>query len=145
MFPAAEWATILRVMRLPLPLLCLGLFASAACGPAPTTCDVETANGLYRVVATPDPEPIPFAELFALDVTITDANAKPVSDATLTFEATMPAHGHGMQTQPTIEALGDGSYRIDGMKFHMRGTWTLTFGVDASAGADTAACEEAFY
>ena len=115
----------------------LGLLL-AACDPAPAACDVESAEGLYRVVAIPDPSPIPFAELFALDVTADGATA-------LTFDATMPAHGHGMQTQPTVESQGDGAFRVEGLKFHMPGSWTLTFELDGPAGADTATCKVAHY
>jgi len=38
----------------------------------------------------------------------------------------MPAHGHGMNTQPEVVAGKEGDYRVDGMLFHMAGEWVIT-------------------
>lgn len=43
------------------------------------------------------------------------------------IEATMPAHGHGMNYRPNVVALGNGRYRAEGLMFHMPGEWELTF------------------
>lgn len=125
----------------------LGLLALSACGGESTSPErsAKTAAGLYTVAWSTDPEQIPFAELFALDVEITNAAGGPVDGATLSLAVEMPAHGHGMQTTATVEPRGDGRYRIEGMKFHMRGTWKLAFTVDAPAGKDEVVFEEAFY
>lgn len=45
--------------------------------------------------------------------------------ATLHVEATMPAHGHGSGTSPTVEALGDGEYRAFPVTFTMPGKWEV--------------------
>ena len=38
----------------------------------------------------------------------------------------MPQHGHGLPTEPAVTAeLGDGRYRIEGVKFNMGGWWEL--------------------
>jgi hypothetical protein len=50
--------------------------------------------------------------------------AKPDS---ISVDARMPAHGHGMNYRPTITALDDGRYRADGLMFHMPGRWELSF------------------
>ena len=44
---------------------------------------------------------------------------------TVAFEATMPEHGHGLSTQPTIQALENGSFLVKGVRFHMAGNWVL--------------------
>ena len=41
-------------------------------------------------------------------------------------DADMPAHGHGMNTQPEVVAGKEGAYRVDGMLFHMAGEWVIT-------------------
>lgn len=120
-----------------LALSLLGVFL-VACEPAPAVCDVDSDAGLYRVTAIPDPSPIPMSELFAMEVTAPGSSS-------LKFDATMPGHGHGMQTQPTVEPQGEGTFRVEGMKFHMPGSWTLTFELDGPAGADTATCQVAHY
>jgi hypothetical protein len=44
----------------------------------------------------------------------------------------MPAHGHGLPTQPYLrEALGNGRYVVDGMKFNMGGYWVVDIGINA--------------
>ncbi|MEM7678541.1 MAG: FixH family protein [Myxococcota bacterium] len=49
----------------------------------------------------------------------------------------MPEHGHGLPTQPEVtDYLGDGKYRIEGLKFNMMGTWALLFVVDTPRGKD---------
>lgn len=52
----------------------------------------------------------------------------------VTVDARMPSHGHGMNYRPSIAALGSGRYRAEGLMFHMPGEWELTFIVqDAGA------------
>jgi len=42
----------------------------------------------------------------------------------------MPAHGHGLPTQPRVSAdLGGGEYQLSGLKFNMAGEWVLVFDV----------------
>lgn len=38
------------------------------------------------------------------------------------FNADMPAHNHGMNTQPSVKLLKNG-FRIDGILYHMIGEW----------------------
>ena len=37
------------------------------------------------------------------------------------IDAIMPAHDHGMKVEPTIETIGEGTFRVEGMRFHMQG------------------------
>ncbi len=51
---------------------------------------------------------------------------EPVEDATIEVDGGMPAHDHGLPTQPRVtEELGDGDYRLDGVRFHMSGYWEM--------------------
>ena len=85
-----------------------------------------------------DPVMVPMNALFTLTVTLTDARGQPV-EGTLTFEATMPDHGHGMNVAPSIENGSDpGVFIIQGINLHMPGTWKLDFTLE-SAGATTVA------
>lgn len=56
------------------------------------------------------------------------------STAVLTrVDATMPEHRHGMNYQPSLHALGDGRWRVDGLLWHMAGRWELQFDVQHEA------------
>ena len=37
-------------------------------------------------------------------------------------DAVMPAHKHGMKVAPGVEKVGPGKFRLEGMRFHMRGS-----------------------
>lgn len=83
-----------------------------------------TKDKKFFVSYTPSINPIPFQELFDLEIKVLTAQEprKPVADAKLDdVRATMPAHKHGMKVKPTIEAAGPGTFRVKGMRFHMRG------------------------
>ncbi len=41
------------------------------------------------------------------------------------IDARMPAHGHGMNYQPTLTRTAQGQYLAEGFLFHMPGTWEL--------------------
>ena len=56
----------------------------------------------------------------------------PVS--TLTVDAHMPDHRHGMNYKPSITRLSSGGWRAEGLLFHMPGKWELIFGVGGEWG-----------
>ncbi|HSG96939.1 MAG TPA: FixH family protein [Woeseiaceae bacterium] len=63
---------------------------------------------------------------------------EPVTGATIEVDGGMPAHDHGLPTAPRVtEELGDGDYRLDGVRFHMRGQWELVFTIRAGDIEDT--------
>ncbi len=44
----------------------------------------------------------------------------------LTVNGGMPSHNHGLPTEPAIEpSTNKGRYVLEGVKFHMPGTWQL--------------------
>lgn len=52
----------------------------------------------------------------------------------VSVDARMPSHGHGMNYRPTVSALGGGRYQAEGLMFHMPGEWEVAFTVkDAGA------------
>ena len=66
---------------------------------------------------------------------IEDSDGQPVENAKVTVTGGMPAHDHGLPTQPRVTAeLGDGNYRLDGMRFHMAGTWELVVSITTDSG-----------
>ena len=92
-----------------------------------------------RYVATLEAEqPIRLRKLLAMRIVVTDSAGRPVDGATLVVDGGMPEHRHGLPTRPRVtRALGRGAYQVEGLKFNMGGWWTLTFGIDGSAGRDS--------
>lgn len=122
-----------------LALLCLPL---PACNPtergspgAPAQLAADTSWGTFHVRVAPQPAPIPFNQMFALTIGVFSAKdrAQPAADTTVAVDARMPAHNHGMNLQPRVTALADGTFRADGLLFHMPGTWELYVDVSRAA------------
>jgi len=102
------------------------------------TGEATLTSGDLTFTLTFEPTMVPMNALFAITVTVTDTNGQAV-DGTLTFNATMPDHGHGMNVQPTIEAGTEpGTFVIEGVNFHMPGTWKIDISLE-SDGTTTAA------
>lgn len=80
------------------------------------------------------PEKPKIGEFFAVEFAVCN-RAAPATPETLRVDATMPAHRHGMNFQPTIAAIGPNIYRAEGMMFHMPGKWQLAFEQRAPGGA----------
>jgi hypothetical protein len=110
---------------------------------APTAPDVDlatskpTANGIYSVSIEPEQAPMRLNDVQSLLLTVKTASGAAVDDALISIDGGMPAHNHGLPTAPKATAsLGDGRYRIEGVKFSMGGHWELRFAIAAAAGAD---------
>ena len=67
---------------------------------------------------------IPFNSLFSMNVVL---NNDSTPQELIDFEAVMPAHNHGMVLKSKITRMGPREWRIDGLKMHMKGKWTLIF------------------
>ena len=64
---------------------------------------------------------------FALIVTLCPAEAR-----LLRIDATMPEHRHGMNYRPSLQPLGSGLWRVEGLLWHMAGRWELRLDVEAA-------------
>ena len=90
--------------------------------PLPQAAD---ASEILVTYSTPDgPPQINRMHSWILHVETDDG--VPVEGATIEVDGGMPAHDHGLPTQPRVtEELGDGDYRLDGVRFHMGGLWEI--------------------
>ncbi|RVC93082.1 auxin-binding protein, partial [Mesorhizobium sp. M2A.F.Ca.ET.017.03.2.1] len=98
----------------------------------------KTANGLFVASFEPERGDIRQGELQSWLLTLKTAAGAPVEGAAITVSGGMPQHNHGLPTSPqATDYLGEGRYRIDGVKFTMSGWWQLHFGISAAAGSDS--------
>lgn len=96
-------------------------------------------KGLFRVALEPEPGALTVGEIHTWTVTVTLPDGRPVTGARFAIDGGMPAHHHGLPTSPKVTAeLGEGRYRIEGVKFSMDGLWLLKIAVTAEAGSDEA-------
>jgi hypothetical protein len=95
------------------------LAAHAAC-PFPADTPAQAITGPVQARWTTEPQPVQVGEPFVLRVSLCPADAR-----LLRVDATMPEHRHGMNYRPSIEALGPGEWRVQGLVWHMGGRWEL--------------------
>ena len=106
-------------------LLCGVSTASFGC-PVPDGWQSMVADGDNQGVAAVEllADAIVLAEPFQISIMACRVDMPPPDR--IVFDATMPAHRHGMNYQPRIMDVGDGVYQIDGLLFHMPGTWQIS-------------------
>jgi len=95
-------------------------------------------EGTFKVTYTSDPEAVPVNKLHSWKLKVETADGTPVKDAEITVGGTMPEHGHGMPTMPSVtKNYGDGTYLVEGMKFSMMGWWEVNFNIKAGGKTDS--------
>jgi hypothetical protein len=126
-----------------------GAASGGASGESPSedqSGEASTENGSFYVTMAPEPNPIPFQEIFALDVRIYASKSKkevPEGVQIDQVRAVMPAHNHGMKVEPKVQKEGEGHFRVEGMRFHMQGEgehgrWVIEVVVNDGSTVDTA-------
>ena len=78
--------------------------------------DKKDAPGVYVEV-----EDIPLARPFSMRINVCDD----AEIENLRVDALMPAHQHGMNYNPSVTALDNNVFEVNGMLFHMPGEWEL--------------------
>lgn len=130
----------------------LVLVAIALCGaavffgmrmltPPPSDLDLarskHTEANVYIVAIEPEIDPVERGTLHAWILTVTRPDGSPVDDAKITVDGGMPQHGHGLPTAPEAKQhIGDGRYRVEGVRFNMSGWWELSFSIASPLGDD---------
>jgi len=103
--------------------------ATTAKGPSMT----QVSNkGLFQLNLQSDEAPLPLNRFHNWTVRIATPDGRLVDDATVMVYGGMPAHKHGFPSNPRVtENLGNGRYRIEGVKFNMPGRWEMWLNVRA--------------
>ena len=112
--------------------LLAGAASSWAACPPPPEAGARLDSGPVQLAWRAEPAPIAVSQPFALRVTLC-----PIDVRLLRVDATMPEHRHGMNYRPSVQALGDGVWRVEGLLWHMAGRWELRLDVDAAGAVHT--------
>ena len=118
--------------------------SSAGANESPRAGRLSRASraGRYHVSIRPEREPAAIGPLHAWIVEVQRPDGAPAEVHQLVFDGGMPAHDHGFETRPTVtDVLGPGIFRVDGVRFHMAGEWTIQVRLLGPAGADDAIFE----
>ncbi|MGQ9424480.1 FixH family protein [Gilvimarinus sp. F26214L] len=79
-----------------------------------------------------DLRPIPINRMHHWTLELRDSQGEAITNASIIVSGGMPAHDHGLPTNPQVRPTGEaGVYRLEGLRFHMPGAWTLSFQIAA--------------
>jgi hypothetical protein len=95
-------------------------------------------RGSFTVGFESSLEPIVINKIHTWTLHVKTADALPLSGATISVVGGMPLHNHGLPTRPRVsEESNPGDYRLDGMRFHMRGDWEIVVTIKAGGKTET--------
>jgi YtkA-like len=98
---------------------------------------VHSENGTFVGTWASDPRIPPINVVHEWVLHIETPGGDPVVGAAVSVNGDMPAHGHGMPTQPQVTAdLGGGDYLVEGMSFQMGGFWIIDVTITAGGLTD---------
>ncbi|MGI9324870.1 MAG: FixH family protein [Pseudomonadales bacterium] len=92
----------------------------------------------FELRIAPQLWPLRINQIHAWDVYLLTRDGTPVQGAEISLLGGMPAHDHGLPTSPlSTQRPADGHYLLEGMKFHMNGSWEITITVRVDGVAET--------
>lgn len=110
-------------------LTSLALSSSAlACQMPPDAIQLASKMD-YAPMAYVQMDALPVSAPFVMTFTICDP-AKTLE--TLTFDALMPAHGHGMNFNVDVSRIGNNQFEVSNIVFHMPGLWEFEVETDGA-------------
>lgn len=120
--------------------LAAGLMAAFGTGAAGCVPDLpgggrKLESARYTVMYRALPEKIPMGRHFSLELAVCASAGAPVPES-VSVDARMPEHRHGMNYRASVTREAGGRYRADGLMFHMPGRWELVFDLRAAGRTD---------
>jgi hypothetical protein len=106
-----------------LALLTPMVIARAACPPV-VADGQQVQQGPVLLAWRTEPATPQVGQPFVMTVTVC-----PLGASLRRVDASMPEHRHGMNYKPSLQPLGEGRWRVDGMLWHMAGRWELRWDV----------------
>ncbi len=107
------------------------------------TRSILSNGGAWRVTYRTEPRSPERGAPFSVEAWVRDAAASegPREDVSISVDAAMPQHQHGMNRIPSITHDGAGRFVAQGLLFHMAGRWELYFDVTRGAVTERAQVE----
>ena len=97
-----------------------------------------TRSGYFHISYQSELEPITINQIHNWVLHIETPEGDPVSGAKISVSGGMPLHNHGLPTNPKVTTdLGRGKYKLEGLRFHMRGYWELILIIEVQGRRDT--------
>ena len=97
-----------------------------------------TRSGYFHISYQSELKPITINQMHNWILHIETAQGDPVSGAKISVSGGMPLHNHGLPTNPKVTTdLGGGKYKLEGLRFHMRGYWELMVIIEVQGRRDT--------
>ena len=97
----------------------------------------SSQNGNYRVTLFSDESPLAVQKIHTWTVHVETKEGKPFENGKVYINGGMPMHRHGFPTKPKVkEYLGNGDYKVEGVKFNMYGHWEMRFNIQSGRNTD---------
>ena len=95
-------------------------------------------SDLFQVGYESQQQPITINRMHNWVLHVETADGQPVENADIRLLGGMPEHDHGLPSSPRMtQYLGNGDYLIEGIRFHMNGSWEITITISAGGDRDT--------
>ncbi len=119
----------------------IGFMAFKMLQPAPEGLNLATTRNSdanqFVVSIAPENPAFRRSDLHAWIATVKTTEGLPVENAQISVDGGMPMHGHGLPTNPAVtDYLGQGRYKIDGVRFNMGGWWEFKLAITADGISD---------
>jgi len=116
-FSTGQWALVVA-----------SLLAAACTGEDAFPSSFTTKDSKLNVHLTTAPDQPPSVGVDGVELLLTDPETgKPVDGEEITLTPFMPAMGHGTDTIPQCQAMGQGRYVCTDVNLFMPGEWQLRF------------------
>jgi YtkA-like len=111
-------------------LACASGSATGTGAPTGPGWDAVSENGRLAGRFAPDSGAVQVGSFQTWTLQLRGSDGEAVSGAEIAIGGGMPAHGHGLPTQPRVTAeLPGGRYRVEGVQLNMYGAWVFVFDV----------------
>ena len=132
--------TSLRYLKLIIASILLSaimiLFSSVNSEENHSEISATSVDSHFQATCKSKLDTIPLNKIHPWILHITNKEGQPVERATISIDGGMPAHNHGLPTQPIATEIGGGDYLVEGLKFSMTGSWEIWFYIQTDSVSD---------
>jgi hypothetical protein len=120
-------------------ILVFSMFAMISVVSAADSLQWVSEQGLYKISYSSSIEPVEINRMHDWVLHVETSDDVAVEGAEISIDGGMSLHDHGLPTKPRVtEYLGNGDYRVRGVRFHMGGQWQMLVTIKVGNKIDTA-------